>query len=208
VNFVQQRISCGGVLSLLVGLGFDVKQTDAAGGAERGVEEVRRQRRVAKRGFFLGCHVIDVTRTSDLVMGIVVGWGAHGLPSPRAIANRLCSLSNNFRVCQVCFNSAASCAFCYRLSINDRFPTLRQSGGLSGFCKMAESPHDAFGAGHSSTSISAAQGYSIAKTILEKPRSNCVAFIGDGAITGGMAYEAMNSAGYLKNRMIVILNDN
>lgn len=64
------------------------------------------------------------------------------------------------------------------------------------------------GAGHSSTSISAAQGYSIAKSLLNKPRNNCIAVIGDGAITGGMAYEAMNSAGYLKNRMIVILNDN
>ncbi|GMH68231.1 hypothetical protein TrRE_jg5320, partial [Triparma retinervis] len=90
----------------------------------------------------------------------------------------------------------------------DRMPTLRQMGGLSGFCKMKESPYDAFGAGHSSTSISAIQGYSIAKEQLGKARNNCIAVIGDGAITGGMAYEAMNSAGYLKNRMIVILNDN
>ncbi|GMH63966.1 hypothetical protein TL16_g03854, partial [Triparma laevis f. inornata] len=86
--------------------------------------------------------------------------------------------------------------------------TLRQLGGISGFCKMKESEYDAMGAGHSSTSISAAQGYSIAKSLLNKPRNNCIAIIGDGAITGGMAYEAMNSAGYLKNRMIVILNDN
>ena len=90
----------------------------------------------------------------------------------------------------------------------DRMPTLRQLGGLSGFCKMKESEYDAFGAGHSSTSISAVQGYSIAKSMLGKARNNCIAVIGDGAITGGMAYEAMNSAGYLKNRMIVILNDN
>lgn len=90
----------------------------------------------------------------------------------------------------------------------DRFHTLRQSGGISGFCKRKESEYDSFGAGHSSTSISVAQGMSVAKSMLNKRANNCIAVIGDGAITGGMAYEAMNSAGYLKNRMIVILNDN
>lgn len=85
---------------------------------------------------------------------------------------------------------------------------LRQAGGISGFCKRKESEYDSFGAGHSSTSISAAQGMSVAKSMLQKRKNNCIAVIGDGAITGGMAYEAMNSAGYLKNRMIVILNDN
>jgi 1-deoxy-D-xylulose-5-phosphate synthase len=89
-----------------------------------------------------------------------------------------------------------------------RMPTLRQLGGLSGFCKRKESVYDSFGAGHSSTSISAAQGMSVAKQMLNKRRNNCIAVIGDGAITGGMAYEAMNNAGYLRNRMIVILNDN
>lgn len=90
----------------------------------------------------------------------------------------------------------------------DRFPTLRILGGLSGFCKRKESEYDSFGAGHSSTSISAAQGMSVAKSILNKRRNNCIAVIGDGAITGGMAYEAMNNAGYLSSRMIVVLNDN
>jgi len=90
----------------------------------------------------------------------------------------------------------------------EMFPTLRQYGGISGFCKRKESIYDSFGAGHSSTSISVAQGMSIAKDLLNKRTNNCIAVIGDGAITGGMAYEAMNSAGYLKNRMIVILNDN
>ena len=85
---------------------------------------------------------------------------------------------------------------------------LRQAGGISGFCKRKESEFDSFGAGHSTTSISAAQGMSIGKPMLNKRKNNCIAVIGDGAITGGMAYEAMNSAGYLKNRMIVILNDN
>ncbi|CAB9504432.1 deoxy-D-xylulose-5-phosphate synthase [Seminavis robusta] len=89
-----------------------------------------------------------------------------------------------------------------------RMSGLRQAGGISGFCKRKESEYDSFGAGHSTTSISAAQGMSIAKSMLGKRKNNCIAVIGDGAITGGMAYEAMNSAGYLKNRMIVILNDN
>ena len=71
-------------------------------------------------------------------------------------------------------------------------------------------PDDCFsvGAGHSSTSISAALGYSVAKTVLGKARNNCIAVIGDGAITGGMAYEAMNNANYLNARMITVLNDN
>ena len=89
-----------------------------------------------------------------------------------------------------------------------RMPTLRQQGGLSGFQKRAESEYDCFGAGHSSTSISAALGMSIGKKQLRKKQNNCVAVIGDGAITGGMAYEAMNSAHYLNARMITILNDN
>ena len=82
----------------------------------------------------------------------------------------------------------------------ERMPTLRQAGGISGFCKRKESEYDAFGAGHSSTSISAAQGMSVAKSMLNRRRNNCVAVIGDGAITGGMAYEAMNNAGYLRSR--------
>uniref|UniRef100_A0A7S4K4C9 1-deoxy-D-xylulose-5-phosphate synthase n=1 Tax=Odontella aurita TaxID=265563 RepID=A0A7S4K4C9_9STRA len=89
-----------------------------------------------------------------------------------------------------------------------RFSGLRKLNGLSGFCKRKESEYDSFGAGHSTTSISAVQGMSIGKSMLNKRRNNCIAVIGDGAITGGMAYEAMNSAGYLKNRMIVVLNDN
>eukprot|EP00916_Digyalum_oweni_P014691 GHVL01024077.1.p1 GENE.GHVL01024077.1~~GHVL01024077.1.p1 ORF type:complete len:722 (-),score=109.43 GHVL01024077.1:972-3137(-) len=90
----------------------------------------------------------------------------------------------------------------------DRMHTLRMKGGLSGFTKRAESEYDPFGAGHSSTSISAAQGMSVAKEFLGKKRNNCVAVIGDGGLTGGMAYEAMNSCGFLNNRLIVVLNDN
>jgi len=84
-----------------------------------------------------------------------------------------------------------------------RMHSIRQQDGISGFCKRKESFYDAFGAGHSSTSISAAQGMSIGKQIVSpQEKNNCIAVIGDGAITGGMAYEAMNSAGYLKNRMV------
>jgi 1-deoxy-D-xylulose-5-phosphate synthase len=90
----------------------------------------------------------------------------------------------------------------------DQMFSLRQLGGISGFCKRKESDYDSFGAGHSSTSISAAQGMSIAKSLLNKRKNNCIAVIGDGAITGGMCFEAMNSAGYLRSRMIVVLNDN
>jgi 1-deoxy-D-xylulose-5-phosphate synthase len=90
----------------------------------------------------------------------------------------------------------------------NQMSTLRQANGISGFCKRKESRYDSFGAGHSSTSISAAQGMSIAKSTLKRRRNNCIAVIGDGAITGGMAYEAMNSAGYLNSRIFVILNDN
>jgi len=90
----------------------------------------------------------------------------------------------------------------------DRMLSLRQKDGLSGFAKRSESPYDAFGAGHSSTSISAIQGMAVAKELQFRQRNNCIAVIGDGALTGGMAYEAMNSCGYLNTRMIVVLNDN
>lgn len=89
----------------------------------------------------------------------------------------------------------------------DRMLTLRQSGGLSGFTKRAESDYDPFGAAHSSTSISAALGYAMGRE-LGQPVGDTIAVIGDGAITAGMAYEAMNHAGHLKSRLFVVLNDN
>ena len=88
-----------------------------------------------------------------------------------------------------------------------RMHTLRKSGGLSGFAKRKESEYDKFGAGHSSTSISAALGMAVG-TELQGLERNSIAVIGDGAITGGMAYEAMNNAPYLNSRVIVIYNDN
>jgi len=89
----------------------------------------------------------------------------------------------------------------------DRIRTLRQGGGLSGFTKRAESEYDPFGAAHSSTSISAALGFAVANKLADKPGKG-IAVIGDGAMSAGMAYEAMNNAEQAGNRLVVILNDN
>ncbi|MCX7646383.1 MAG: 1-deoxy-D-xylulose-5-phosphate synthase [Rhodobacteraceae bacterium] len=93
----------------------------------------------------------------------------------------------------------------------DRIRTLRQKGGLSGFTKRSESPYDPFGAAHSSTSISAALGFAVARDLGGAPEhgiGDAIAVIGDGAISAGMAYEALNNAGHLGKRLFVILNDN
>ena len=89
----------------------------------------------------------------------------------------------------------------------DRIKTLRKGGGLSGFTKRTESEYDPFGAAHSSTSISSTLGMSVAKK-LSNNKNNVIAVIGDGAMSAGMAYEAMNNAGALKSNLIVVLNDN
>ena len=89
----------------------------------------------------------------------------------------------------------------------DRIKTLRKGGGLSGFTKRTESEYDPFGAAHSSTSISSTLGISVAKK-LSNNKNNVIAVIGDGAMSAGMAYEAMNNAGALKSNLIVVLNDN
>jgi 1-deoxy-D-xylulose-5-phosphate synthase len=89
----------------------------------------------------------------------------------------------------------------------ERMRSLRQGGGLSGFTKRAESVYDPFGAAHSSTSISAALGFAVARD-MKGDTNNVVAVIGDGAMSAGMAYEAMNNAGAMNERLIVILNDN
>jgi 1-deoxy-D-xylulose-5-phosphate synthase len=93
----------------------------------------------------------------------------------------------------------------------ERIRTLRKKNGLSGFTKRSESPYDPFGAAHSSTSISAALGFAVARDLGGAPEhglGDAIAVIGDGAISAGMAYEALNNAGHLKKRLIVILNDN
>lgn len=89
----------------------------------------------------------------------------------------------------------------------DRFPTIKQEGGLSGFLKRSESEHDIFGAGHASTAISAALGIREGLR-LNAGKGKVVAIVGDGGLTGGMAFEALNNAGALKRDMIVVLNDN
>jgi 1-deoxy-D-xylulose-5-phosphate synthase len=89
----------------------------------------------------------------------------------------------------------------------DKFATIRQQGGLSGFPKRCESPHDAFGTGHSSTSISAALGMAVGRD-LGKRSNKVVAVIGDGSMTSGMAFEGLNHAGHEKKDLVVILNDN
>ena len=89
----------------------------------------------------------------------------------------------------------------------DRIRTLRMEGGLSGFTKRSESPYDPFGAAHSSTSISAALGFAMAAELGGDP-GDAIAVIGDGSMSAGMAFEAMNNAGHLKKRLFVILNDN
>ncbi|KAG9455999.1 hypothetical protein H6P81_000507 [Aristolochia fimbriata] len=88
-----------------------------------------------------------------------------------------------------------------------RMHTIRQTSGLAGFPKRDESPHDAFGAGHSSTSISAALGMAVGRDLSGKA-NNVIAVIGDGAMSAGQAYEAMNNAGYLDSNLIIVLNDN
>ncbi|WP_426957836.1 1-deoxy-D-xylulose-5-phosphate synthase [Muricoccus radiodurans] len=91
----------------------------------------------------------------------------------------------------------------------DRIRTLRQPGGLSGFTRRSESEYDPFGAAHSSTSISAGLGMAVARDLLgRRAGQNVIAVIGDGAMSAGMAYEAMNNAGAMKSRLIVVLNDN
>jgi 1-deoxy-D-xylulose-5-phosphate synthase len=88
-----------------------------------------------------------------------------------------------------------------------RIRTIRQGGGLSGFTKRSESQYDPFGAAHASTSVSAALGFSVARDILDKDHK-VIAVIGDGAMTGGMAFEGFNNAGAMANKLIIILNDN
>ena len=89
----------------------------------------------------------------------------------------------------------------------DRITTLRQRDGLSGFTKRSESDFDPFGAGHSSTSISAGYGMAVARD-LQRRSNHVISVIGDGAMSAGMAYEAMNNAGADDSNLIVILNDN
>ena len=89
----------------------------------------------------------------------------------------------------------------------ERFLTLRQHGGISGFPRRSESPYDAFGTGHASTSVSAALGLAVGRS-MKKEKGKVIAVIGDGSMTGGMAFEGLNQAGYLERDLVVVLNDN
>src|SRR5215469_8123059 len=89
----------------------------------------------------------------------------------------------------------------------DRFSTIRKGGGLSGFAMRSESPYDPFGAGHASTGVAAALGMATARDLLGG-KERVVAVLGDGALTGGLAYEALNNAGDRRTQFMVILNDN
>jgi 1-deoxy-D-xylulose-5-phosphate synthase len=89
----------------------------------------------------------------------------------------------------------------------ERFATLRKGGGISGFAMRSESPYDPFGAGHASTAVAAALGMALARDLVGG-KENVVAVLGDGALTGGLAYEALNNAGALKSQFMVVLNDN
>ncbi|MBU6424025.1 MAG: 1-deoxy-D-xylulose-5-phosphate synthase, partial [Chloroflexi bacterium] len=89
----------------------------------------------------------------------------------------------------------------------ERFDSLRQVGGISGFLVRTESDHDAFGAGHAGTSISAAHGIAVARDLRGEDH-HVVAIIGDGALTAGLAFEGLNNIGHLRTRVIVVLNDN
>ncbi|HNA61167.1 MAG TPA: 1-deoxy-D-xylulose-5-phosphate synthase N-terminal domain-containing protein, partial [Elusimicrobiota bacterium] len=89
----------------------------------------------------------------------------------------------------------------------DRFHTLRQFGGISGFLSRNESEHDVFGAGHASTSISAALGFAAARDVLKQDH-HVIAVANDGSLTGGMAFEALQNAGHLGTDLLVVLNDN
>ena len=89
----------------------------------------------------------------------------------------------------------------------DKFHTIRQHNGISGFCKREESAYDVFNAGHASTSISAALGIAVARDF-RKEDYHVVAVIGDGALSGGLALEGLNQAGHLKRKLMIVLNDN
>src|SRR3954465_10075147 len=89
----------------------------------------------------------------------------------------------------------------------ESFPTIRQHGGISGFCKREESEYDVFNAGHASTSISSALGIAVARDF-RKEDYRVVAIIGDGALSGGLALEGLNQAGHLKRKLLIVLNDN
>jgi 1-deoxy-D-xylulose-5-phosphate synthase len=154
--------------------------------------------------------VILAKEVRQRIIDVVSNTGGHIAPSLGAveIAISLLNVFDPFKDRVVWDVGHQSYAWKILTGRNDRFETLRQLGGISGFTNRDESPCDAFSTGHSSTSVSAALGIACANDLLNK-EGHCVAVIGDGALTGGMSFEALNHAGHLqKNKFLVILNDN
>ena len=145
----------------------------------------------------------------DKILNTVSSNGGHLASNLGAIELTVALLSSfDYKKDKIVFDVGHQ-AYSYKLLTGrfDRFNTLRQKEGISGFPRITESPYDAFDTGHSSTSISAAMGIARARD-LEGKKFNVVSIIGDGALTGGLAYEAINDLGHSKTRMIIILNDN
>ena len=145
----------------------------------------------------------------ELILSTVAENGGHLAPSLGTVELTLALYSVfNFDVDKLVWDVGHQ-AYTHKILTGrrDQFHTLRTLNGLTGFPKRSESKYDSFGVGHASTSISAALGLLLASEI-EHRDNRVVAVIGDGAMTGGMAYEGLNHAGQLKKNLIVILNDN
>jgi len=149
--------------------------------------------------------------TRQRIVDVVSKTGGHIAPSLGAVEIAIALLNIfDFNLDRVVWDVGhQSYAWKILTGRNERFETLRVLDGISGFTNRDESPYDAFSTGHSSTSISAALGLSCASRLLQEKKAHHIAVIGDGALTGGMSFEALNHAGHLQpDRFIVILNDN
>ena len=145
----------------------------------------------------------------DKILNTVSANGGHLASNLGAVELTVALLSVfDYKQDKIVFDVGHQC-YPYKLLTGryDRFNTLRQKDGISGFPRISESPYDAFDTGHSSTSISAAMGIARARD-LDGKKNYVVAVIGDGALTGGLAYEAINNLGHSKTKMLIILNDN
>ena len=149
------------------------------------------------------------TEISDLIKEVVKEHGGH-YSSPLGVVDLTIALHYvyNSPIDKLIWDTGHQ-AYAHKIITGrrDEFRSLRKKEGISGFLKISENSHDIFGAGHASTSISAALGFAHSRDKL-KTKGNIIAIIGDGAMTGGMAYEGLNNLGFHKTQMTVILNDN
>ncbi|MCD8492397.1 MAG: thiamine pyrophosphate-dependent enzyme, partial [Geovibrio sp.] len=152
---------------------------------------------------------ILAAETREIIIGTVSKNGGHLAPSLGVVELTISLLRNFTPLYDRIVWDVGHQSYAYKILTDrkDRFHTLRTFKGISGFIKPSESSFDAFGVGHTSTSISAGLGMTVADSILGRDRK-VVAVIGDGAMTAGMAFEALNNLGHLDKRMIVVLNDN